>query len=220
MPDVTPALTPEVPPQARIREIIRRLRLAHPDAHCELIHEDPWQLLVATILSAQCTDERVNKVTPVLFERFPTPRAMADGDRAEIEAIIHSTGFYRNKARFIHEAAQRIAYDYDGDIPPDMQHLLELPGVARKTANVVLGVGFNIADGIVVDTHVKRISKRLGLTQHSDPKKVERDLMALVPKEDWIDFSHLMIFHGRRVCKARKPDCPNCTLNDLCPSAT
>ncbi len=219
MSDNSPALTPEDPPEARIREIIRRLRIAHPDAHCELIHEDPWQLLVATILSAQCTDERVNKVTPILFERFPTPRAMADADRAEIEAIVRPTGFYRNKARFIHEAAQRIAYDYDGDIPPDMQHLLELPGVARKTANVVLGVGFNIADGIVVDTHVKRIAKRLGLTRHTDPKKVERDLMALVPREDWIDFSHLMIFHGRRVCKARKPDCPNCILNDLCPSA-
>jgi len=218
--DATPALTPEDPPEARILEIIRRLRLAHPDAHCELIHEDPWQLLVATILSAQCTDERVNKVTPILFDRFPMPRAMADADRAEIEAIIHSTGFYRNKARFIHEAAQRIAYDYDGDIPPDMQHLLELPGVARKTANVVLGVGFNIADGIVVDTHVKRIAKRLGLTQHSDPKKVERDLMALVPREDWIGFSHLMIFHGRRICKARKPDCAHCILNDLCPSVT
>ncbi len=214
-----PALTPDDPPEARIGEIIRRLRIAHPDAHCELIHEDPWQLLVATILSAQCTDERVNKVTPVLFARFPTPKDMADADRAEIERIIHSTGFYRNKARFIHEAAQRIAYDYDGDIPPDMQHLLQLPGVARKTANVVLGVGFNIADGIVVDTHVKRIAKRLGLTRHTDPKKVEQDLMQLVPQADWIDFSHLMIFHGRRVCKARKPDCANCLLNDLCPSA-
>ncbi|RUA16319.1 MAG: endonuclease III [Clostridia bacterium] len=211
---------PDDPPAARIDEIIRRLRLAHPDAHCELIHQDPWQLLVATILSAQCTDERVNKVTPVLFERFPTPRAMADADRAEIETIIHSTGFYRNKARFIHEAAQRIAYDYDGDIPPDMQHLLALPGVARKTANVVLGVGFNIADGVVVDTHVKRIAKRLGLTEHTDPKKVERDLMALVPRQNWIDISHLLIFHGRRICKARKPACAACPLNDLCPSAS
>ncbi len=215
-----PALSPEDPPEARIGEIIRRLRIAHPDAHCELIHEDPWQLLVATILSAQCTDERVNKVTPVLFARFPTPKDVADADRAEIEEIIHSTGFYRNKARFIHEAAQRIAYDYDGEIPPDMQHLLELPGVARKTANVVLGVGFNIADGVVVDTHVKRIAKRLGLTDHSYPKKVERDLMALVPRQDWIDISHLLIFHGRRICKARKPACAACPLNDLCPSAT
>ncbi len=216
---IPPALSPEDPPEARIGEIIRRLRIAHPDAHCELIHEDPWQLLVATILSAQCTDERVNKVTPVLFERFPTPKAMADANRAEIEAIVRPTGFYRNKARFIHEAAQRIAYDYDGEIPPDMQHLLALPGVARKTANVVLGVGFNIADGVVVDTHVKRIAKRLGLTDHSDPKKVERDLMALVPRQDWIDISHLLIFHGRRICKARKPACALCPLNDLCPSA-
>ena len=214
-----PALTPEDPPEARIAEITRRLRIAHPDAHCELIHEDPWQLLVATILSAQCTDERVNKVTPILFKRFPTPKAMADADRSEIEEIVRPTGFYRNKARFIHEAAHRIAYEYDGEIPPDMQHLLELPGVARKTANVVLGVGFNIADGIVVDTHVKRIAKRLGLTTHSDPKKVERDLMEIVPQTDWIDFSHLMIFHGRRICKARKPDCANCILNDICPSA-
>ena len=219
MPDHQPALTPHDPPQARIEEIIRRLRAAHPDAHCELTHDDPWQLLVATILSAQCTDERVNKVTPVLFQRFPTPRAMADADRAEIEEIIRSTGFYRNKARFIQEASHRIAYDYDGSIPPDMQQLLKLPGVARKTANVVLGVGFNIADGIVVDTHVKRIARRLGLTQHTDPKKVEKDLIELVPREHWIDFSHLLIFHGRRICKARKPDCANCPLNDLCPSA-
>jgi len=214
-----PALTPDDPPEARIHEIIRRLRIAHPDAHCELIHEDPWQLLVATILSAQCTDERVNQVTPILFQRFPTPKALADGDRAEIEAIIRPTGFYRNKARFIQETAHRIAYDYDGDIPPDMAHLLTLPGVARKTANVVLGVGFHIAEGIVVDTHVKRIARRLGLTQNKDPKKIEQDLMALVPREDWIDFSHLLIFHGRRICKARKPDCPHCPLRDLCPSA-
>ena len=218
-PPSSPALTPDDPPEARIGEIIRRLRIAHPDAHCELIHEDPWQLLVATILSAQCTDERVNQVTPILFQRFPTPKDMADADRAEIEAIIRPTGFYRNKARFLQEAAQRIAYDYDGEIPPDMERLLELPGVARKTANVVLGVGFNIADGIVVDTHVKRIANRLGLTTHQDPKKIERDLMALAPRQDWIDFSHLLIFHGRRVCKARKPDCANCILRDLCPSA-
>lgn len=219
MPDETPPLTPESPAAERIHEIIRRLRLAHPDARCELTHQDPWQLLVATILSAQCTDERVNKVTPVLFARFPTPKDMADADRAEIEEIIRPTGFYRNKARFLHETAQRIAYDYDGQIPPDMQHLLKLPGVARKTANVVLGVGFNIAEGVVVDTHVKRISNRLGLTKHSQPQKIEQDLMALVPPEDWIDFSHLLIFHGRRICKARKPDCSNCPLQDLCPSA-
>ena len=202
-----------------IHEIIRRLEAAYPDAHCELTHQNPWQLLVATILSAQCTDERVNKVTPVLFSRFPTAKAMADADRAEIESIIRSTGFYRNKARFIHEASQRIAYDYDGEIPPDMQHLLKLPGVARKTANVVLGVGFNIADGIVVDTHVKRLSRRLGLTTHTDPKKVEKDLMAIVPRSHWISISHLLIFHGRRVCKARKPVCEECPLADLCPSS-
>ncbi len=211
-------LTPESPPQARIHEIIHRLRQTHPDARCELIHQDPWQLLVATILSAQCTDERVNRVTPILFQRFPTPEAMAQADRAEIEAIIRPTGFYRNKARFLQEAAHRVAYDYDGQVPPDMSRLLELPGVARKTANVVLGVGFQIAEGVVVDTHVKRIARRLGLTQETDPKKIEKDLMALVPQEAWIDFSHLLIFHGRRICKARKPDCVHCPLNDLCPA--
>ncbi len=212
-------LTPSSPPQARIHEIIRRLRQTYPDARCELIHQDPWQLLVATILSAQCTDERVNQVTPILFQRFPTPEAMAQADRAEIEAIIRPTGFYRNKARFLQEAAHRVAYDYDGQVPPDMARLLDLPGVARKTANVVLGVGFQIAEGVVVDTHVKRIAGRLGLTQETDPKKIEKDLMALVPREAWIDFSHLVIFHGRRICKARKPDCARCPLHDLCPAA-
>ncbi len=207
------------PPSERLPEIIRRLRLAHPDACCALQHRTPWELLVATILSAQCTDERVNKVTPALFERFPTPRAFADAERSEIEEAIRSTGFYRNKARHIQEVAQIVAYEYDGKVPADMATLLKLPGVARKTANVVLGVAFEIADGIVVDTHVKRLVTRLGLVKAKDPKKIEQELIAITPREDWIDLAHLLIFHGRRVCKARKPDCTACTLNDLCPSS-
>ena len=212
-------LTPDSPAEERIGEIIRRLREAHPDACCALNHRNPYELLVATILSAQCTDERVNQVTPILFERYPTPKDLADARREDIEEIIRPTGFYRNKAKHIQEACQVIAYDYDGKVPDSMEELTKLPGVARKTANVVLGVGYHIADGIVVDTHVKRIAQRLGLTKEKNPNKIEKDLMALVPREDWIDFAHLLIFHGRRVCKARKPDCANCVLNDLCPSA-
>lgn len=212
-------LSPQSPLSARLPEIIHRLRLAHPDACCALDHRTPWELLVATVLSAQCTDERVNKVTPELFAKFPTPRAFADAERSEIEEAIRSTGFYRNKARHIQETAQLIAYEYGGQVPSDMASLLKLPGVARKTANVVLGVAFKISEGIAVDTHVKRLSARLGLSTAKDPKKIERDLMAITPREDWIDLSHLLIFHGRRVCKARKPDCAACTLNDLCPSS-
>ncbi|NOX60750.1 MAG: endonuclease III [Chloroflexi bacterium] len=215
----TKSLTPDSPPQERIGEIIRRLRAAHPDACCALHHRNPYELLVATILSAQCTDERVNKVTPILFERYPTPKDLADARREDIEEIIRPTGFYRNKAKHIQEACQVIAYDYDGRVPNSMEELTKLPGVARKTANVVLGVAYHIADGIVVDTHVKRIAQRLGLTKTNNANKIEKDLMALVPREDWIDFAHLLIFHGRRVCTARKPDCANCALNDLCPSA-
>jgi endonuclease III len=212
-------LTPDSPPSERIGPIIARLRQAHPDAHCELIHDGPLQLLMATILSAQCTDVRVNMVTPTLFARYPTAVALAEADRAELEEIIHSTGFYRNKAAHIQAAAQRIVAEHDGEVPAEMTQLLRLRGVARKTANVVLGVGYGIAEGVVVDTHVKRISGRLGLTQATTPEKIERDLMRLVPREDWIDISHLLIFHGRRICDARKPDCPNCPLNDLCPAA-
>jgi endonuclease III len=212
-------LTPDSPPHERIGPIIARLRQAHPDAHCELIHDGPLQLLMATILSAQCTDVRVNMVTPTLFARYPTAVALAEADRAELEEIIHSTGFYRNKAAHIQAAAQRIVAEHDGEVPAEMTQLLRLRGVARKTANVVLGVGYGIAEGVVVDTHVKRISGRLGLTQATTPEKIERDLMRLVPREDWIDISHLLIFHGRRICDARKPDCPNCPLNDLCPAA-
>ncbi|MCP4166114.1 MAG: endonuclease III [Chloroflexi bacterium] len=214
-----PNLSPDSPPEQRIGEIIRRLRREHPDACCALVHDNAYELLVATVLSAQCTDERVNKVTPQLFSRYPDARTMAEADRSDIEAAIRSTGFYRNKAKHIQEASQIIAYDYAGEVPADMDQLTQLPGVARKTANVVLGVAYDIADGVVVDTHVKRLSNRLGLTENSNPNKIEVDLMALVPREDWIDISHLLIFHGRRVCNARRPDCPNCVLNDICPSA-
>ncbi len=212
-------LTSESPAEMRLPEIVRRLREVHPDAKCALDHTNPLQLLVATILSAQCTDERVNQVTPALFEKYPTAAAFASADRAELEEAIRPTGFYRQKARYIQEACQIISHEYDGQVPADMESLLKLPGVARKTANVVLGVAFEIADGIVVDTHVKRLAQRLALTQETSPEKIERELMALVPREDWIDLAHLLIFHGRRVCQARKPDCPNCVLSDLCPSA-
>lgn len=207
------------PAQERLPEIVRLLRELHPDAKCALDFENPLQLLVATILSAQCTDERVNKVTPVLFARFPTAQDLAEADREELEQIIHSTGFYRNKAKNVQEACRRIVSEYGGEVPSNMADLLSLPGVARKTANVVLGNCYGIADGIVVDTHVKRLSERLGLTAQTDPEKIERDLMALSPQPDWIDLSHLLIFHGRRVCDARKPRCAGCPISYLCPSA-
>ncbi len=205
--------------QERLPAIVRLLQAAHPDAECALRHENALQLLVATILSAQCTDERVNKVTPELFARYADAQAFADADRDELEQLIHSTGFYRNKAKSIQEACRRIVSEYGGVVPGDMTQLLTLAGVARKTANVVLGVCFGVADGVVVDTHVKRLAGRLGLTTQTDPAKVERDLMQLTPREDWIDLSHLLIFHGRRVCDARKPRCTICTISALCPSA-
>ena len=198
--------------------IIQRLRQTYPDAHCELNYESPHQLLVATILSAQCTDVRVNQVTPELFRHYPAISDFAAADRTELEQAIHSTGFYRQKAKYIQESSQTILHEYGGEVPADMQSLLQLNGVARKTANVVLGEVYGIADGITVDTHVKRLAKRLGLTNNSDPAKVEKDLMAVVPRESWIEISHLLIFHGRRLCIARGPDCANCPLNDICPS--
>jgi endonuclease III len=215
----TRKLTAQAHAKARIDAIIRLLHEAHPDAHCALDHRNAYELLVATILSAQCTDERVNMVTPELFARFPDPVAMAGADPEELETLIRSTGFYRNKAKNILGAARRMVAEYGGEVPETMEELLTLPGVARKTANVVLGNAFQQATGVVVDTHVKRLSNRLGLTKSDKPDKIEQDLMELVPKEEWIDFSHLLIFHGRRVCNARKPDCPACTLNELCPSA-
>lgn len=207
------------PAQERLPEIVRLLRELHPDATCALDFANPLQLLVATILSAQCTDERVNKVTPVLFARYPTAHALAEADREDLEQIVHSTGFYRNKAKNIQEACRRIVTEYGGEVPSNMVDLLSLAGVARKTANVVLGNCYGIADGIVVDTHVKRLSERLGLTTQTDPEKIERDLMAMSPQSEWIDLSHLLIFHGRRVCDARKPRCADCPISYLCPSA-
>ena len=202
-----------------VETLITRLREAYPDAHCELNYDTAHQLLVATILSAQCTDERVNKVTPDLFTKYPTVVDFAAADRAELEEAVRSTGFFRQKAKYIQESSQAIVHEHGGEVPETMEELLTLNGVARKTANVVLGEIYNVADGVTVDTHVKRLAKRLGLTEQTDPAKVEKDLMAVVPKESWIEISHLLIFHGRRLCYARKPDCADCPLNDLCPSA-
>ena len=212
-------LAPTAPAGERIHTILQRLHAAYPNAECALHHRNAFELLVATILSAQCTDERVNLVTPALFARFPTPEAMAGADRDELETLIRSTGFYRNKAKNIQTAAQRIVSVYGGEVPATMDELLTLAGVARKTANVVLGVIYGIADGVVVDTHVKRLSNRLGLTTHEAPEKIERDLQQITPISEWINLSHLLIFHGRQVCDARKPLCATCCLNDLCPSA-
>lgn len=212
-------LTPKASPEARIDEIVRRLRIEYPDVYCPLNYETPVQLLVAVILSAQCTDERVNMVTPKLFAHYPDAASLADADREHLEELIRSTGFYRQKARYIQETSRVLARAYDGEVPDTMEELLELTGVARKTANVVLGELYDVADGVVVDTHVKRLSQRLGLTTEKSATKIERDLMELVPREEWIEFPLRLIFHGRRVCDARKPDCPNCVLLDLCPSA-
>lgn len=213
------ALTASAPAEARIGPILEILHTEYPDARCALDHRNALELLVATILSAQCTDERVNKVTPALFEKYPNARAFAEADRSELEEMVRSTGFYRNKAKNIQEACQRIVQEYDDEVPQNMADLLTLSGVARKTANVVLGTSFAIADGIVVDTHVKRLAQRLALTTQNDPEKIERDLMSITPKDAWIDLSNLLIFHGRRVCDARKPDCPRCAIRHLCPSS-
>ncbi|HIK37282.1 MAG: endonuclease III [Geminocystis sp.] len=204
--------------QKEAEEILRILKQLYPNATCSLNYDNPFQLLVATILSAQCTDERVNQVTPVLFSRFPTPESLATADRKEIETIIRPTGFYRNKAKNIQQAAIRIIRDFQGQVPQTMSELLTLPGVARKTANVVLAHGFGIIEGLTVDTHVKRLSNRLGLTTSSNPLEIEKDLMQLLPKPEWENFSIRLIYHGRAVCKARKPNCEKCALNHLCPS--
>lgn len=203
----------------RALEILTRLKRLYPNATCSLTYETPVQLLVATILSAQCTDDRVNKVTPALFQRFPDAAALAGADLLELETLIRSTGFYRNKAKNIQGACQLIAQKYGGEVPKRMEQLLELPGVARKTANVVLAHAYGINAGVTVDTHVKRLSHRLGLTEQTDPVKVERDLMPLLPIEDWENWSIRLIYHGRAVCAARKPACDRCLLADICPSA-
>jgi endonuclease III len=200
--------------------VIPRLKAAYPDARTELDWTDPLELLVATILSAQTTDVRVNEVTKTLFARYRTAADYAEADAAELEDAIRPTGFFRNKAKSVQGMARVLVADHGGEVPRTMAELVALPGVGRKTANVVLGNAFGIDEGIVVDTHVRRLSNRLGLSTEHDPERIEGDLIAVVPKEDWTVFSHLLILHGRRVCKARKPDCPNCTLNDVCPSST
>lgn len=202
----------------RANEALKRLRKQHPDAHCELNHENPFQLLVATILSAQCTDVRVNMVTPALFKRFPNPKKLAQADQETVEELIRSTGFYKNKAKNIIACAQRLVEQHHGEVPRTIEELSAMPGVGRKTANVVLGNCFNINEGFVVDTHVKRITGLLGLTKHTDPEKIEQDMMKLVPQDEWCEASHLIIFHGRRTCIARRPHCDLCVLADICPS--
>jgi endonuclease III len=205
----------EVAPK-RIEELLRRLRAAYPRAECALTHTNAWELLVATILSAQCTDARVNMVTPGLFRKFPSPSAFAEASLPAIEEEIRSTGFYHNKAKSISGAAKRVVSEFGGKVPDTMEELLTLPGVARKTANVVLGVAFKKAEGVVVDTHVLRLSHRLGLTRAEDPRRVEEDLMRVIPRDRWIAFSHEMIHHGRQICIARKPKCVDCPLETLC----
>jgi endonuclease-3 len=207
------------PARLRIRPIIRLLRKGYPHVRTALEFGNPLEILVATILAAQSTDKLVNTVTPALFRRYPTAEAFARADRAELEREIHSTGFFRNKARHIIGAAQRIEEAYGGVVPDSMAELLTLPGVARKTANIVLSAGYAKAEGIAVDTHAGRLSRRLGLSRHEDPVKVERDLMALVPKADWLDFNFLLVEHGRAICQSRQPKCPECFLRRLCPSA-
>ena len=208
------------PAAKRIGEIVAILRREFPDVRTALEYRGPLEILVATILAAQCTDARVNMVTPGLFRKYPTAEAFAAADRSELEAAIRSTGFFRNKAKSIIGAARRIVDVYGGKVPDSMEELVTLPGVARKTANIVLAAGFGKAEGIAVDTHVRRLAGRLGLSRQSDPVKIERDLLRTVAREDWLDFNFLLVDHGRRTCRARKPDCPGCPVRRLCPSAT
>jgi len=205
--------------KAPVEETIARLKSAYPDARTALDWSSPLELLVATILSAQTTDVRVNSVTPDLFAQYPTAADLADADPTELEEAIRPTGFFRNKAKSLQGMARALVEDHGGEVPRTMEDLVALPGVGRKTANVVLGNAFSIDEGVVVDTHVRRLSNRLGFTSHSDPEKIEDDLIRTVPKRDWTVFSHLLILHGRSVCKARKPACGDCVVNDLCPSA-
>ena len=205
--------------RARAEEIHRLLDAEYPDAHCELDFETPFQLAVATILSAQTTDERVNAVTPELFRRFPDADALASAPQDQVGELVRSTGFFRNKARNIVGFARGVMAEHDGEVPRTMKALRSLPGVGRKTANVVLGNAFGIDEGVVVDTHVKRLAKRLGLTRETTPDKVEKDLVALFPRETWTPLAHLLIWHGRRVCDARTPACERCVVSHLCPSS-
>ena len=201
---------------ARVRAILKALDEAYPAATCALTHENPFQLLISTILSAQCTDERVNQVTSTLYQKYPNPEAFAYANPAELEQEIRPTGFFRNKTKSIMGASKLIVEEFGGQVPKTMEELLTLPGVARKTANVVLGTAFGIASGVVVDTHVQRLSERLDLSKNTDPKKIEKDLMKIIPQEKWIIFAHQLIWHGRRVCRARHPMCAECNLYRLC----
>jgi len=202
----------------RIAAILKALDEAYPNAECALTHNSPWELLVATILSAQCTDVRVNIVTPELLRRFPTPQKMAKATLPQLETLIRTTGFFRNKAKSIQGAARKIVADFNGQVPQTLAELITIPGAARKTANVVLGVCFNKAEGIVVDTHVLRIARRLGLAKGETPQRVEQELMQIIAQRRWIDFSHQIIHHGRQICLARKPKCNRCNLEQLCTS--
>lgn len=209
----------EVERRARVLEILDRLHAEYPDAECSLDHRNPYELLAATILSAQCTDERVNMVTPELFERYPTPEDLAGARSEDVEEIIHSTGFFRNKTKSLIGMAEGVVDRHGGEVPNDFRALVKLPGVGRKTANVVMGNAFRVPSGVVVDTHVKRLSRRLGLTEEKTPVKIEGDLAELVPEEEWIDLPHLFIFHGRAVCKAPTPLCHQCVISTLCPTS-
>ena len=206
--------------QERIGEIITILRQAYPRSRTALRFESPLQILVATILSAQCTDEKVNQITPALFRKYPTPYDFASADPKVLEQEIRPTGFFRNKTKSIIGASKKIVEDFGGKVPDKMEDLVSLPGVARKTANIVLSSSFKKAEGIAVDTHVRRLSQRLGLSKEQDPDKIERDLMAIIPKEDWLDSNYMLVNHGRAVCPSRKPRCPECQLKSLCPSAS
>jgi endonuclease-3 len=226
MPETKPSREPSAKKQPRaprgslapdrIAAILAALDDAYPRAECALTHRSPWELLVATILSAQCTDVRVNMVTPELFRRFPTPAAMAKATLPQLEALIRTTGFFHNKAKSIQGAARKIVSNFNGQVPQTLAELITIPGAARKTANVVLGVAYGKAEGVVVDTHVFRIAHRLGLAKGETPQKVEQELMRILPQSRWIDFSHQIIHHGRQVCEARKPKCDRCNLEQLC----
>jgi len=210
--------TPPAGEPARAREIVARLRKDYPDARCSLNFTNPLELLVATMLSAQCTDERVNAVTPALFKKYRTAADYARANPEELEQDVKPTGFYRNKAKHLREMGAQLVERFGGEVPKTMAELTSLTGAARKTANVVMGNAYGIVEGVVVDTHVGRISQRLGLTKNDDPVKIEQDLMSLLPQTDWLDLSHLMIYHGRAVCQARKPLCEQCSLADICPT--
>ncbi|MDR3638754.1 MAG: endonuclease III [Isosphaeraceae bacterium] len=204
-------------PKTRAGRVVRALERLYPAAECALVHRNPFELIVATILSAQCTDARVNLVTPALFARFPDAHALATGSLTEVEELIRSTGFFRSKAKNLVAMATQLVERHGGQVPADHDALTALPGVGRKTASVVLGVAFSQAEGVVVDTHVKRLAYRLGLTTHKDPARIERDLMASVPRKQWIALSHRLILHGRRTCNARQPRCADCELDPICP---